>query len=409
MNDAITIMDALDGDQLMADIEALSKIGRSENGELHRLAYSPADREGREWVESQMRQLHMDVRQDSAGSTIGLYLGTEPDLPPIAIGSHTDTVPNGGKYDGALGVLAGLAVVRTLHQLGIRLNHSIEVINFAAEEATLPGATFASRAMAGTLPESIFQQRASDGRLVSDYVQDAGLMPAGILNARREQGSLSAFLELHIEQGARLYNAQIPVGIVTGIVSIRRYHVTTFGHANHAGTTLMPDRDDALLKATELIVAIRDIALKYDIVGTTGTVDVTPNAPNVVPGKVDMTMELRALDKNVLDTAENELKDRVRVVDGEISPISSKPAVHSDPQIVEVLEATCQTLGVDSLKMASGAGHDAMCMATIAPEAMIFVPSKDGISHHPSEYTTPEHCILGAKVLLGALLQLDQL
>ena len=401
---------ALDGEQLMDDLDTLGRIGAAhDGGGLMRLAYLEADKAGRAWVREQLAALGVEIREDTAGNTIVSYAGTNPDLPPLAIGSHTDTVPNGGKYDGALGVLAALAIVRTLGQQDYQLRHPVEVINFAAEEATLPGATFGSRAMAGTLPAAVFDQAMADGVIVRDYLQAAGYTPEGILNARREPHSVTAFLELHIEQGARLSRSQTPIGVVTGIVSIRRYAVTVTGHANHAGTTQMVDRNDALVTAAGLVTTLRDIALKHNIVGTTGTLDVYPNAPNVIPGRVQMTMELRALDHAILDAAERDLYTAATNVGANITPVSNKASVHSDPRLLAALETACNDLSVDYTRLASGAGHDAMAMAALCPVAMVFVPSRDGISHDPAEYTSPEHCILGARVLLGALLRLDEI
>ncbi|MHC4800479.1 MAG: hydantoinase/carbamoylase family amidase, partial [Planctomycetota bacterium] len=240
----------LHGEQLLRDLETLAQIGADPGGGLNRIAYNPADQEARAWVEAQMHAVGMTVRTDAAGNSIGLYPGNDPNLPSIAFGSHTDTVPNGGRFDGALGVLAALACVRALYEAGVHLRHPVEVINFVAEEATMSGGTLGSRAMAG-FPDvtNIVSQPAWDGLPVADHLHTAGLDPATITQARRPKDSLAAYLELHIEQGGALEAAQVPIGVVEGIVGIRRYAVTFHGYTNHAGTTPMIGRQDALVMA----------------------------------------------------------------------------------------------------------------------------------------------------------------
>lgn len=231
-----------DGEQLLDDLETLRQIGISPEGGFNRIAYSPADRKGRIWFAEQMRRVVMTVQTDVAGNDIERYPGTDPQLAPIALGSHTDTVPNAGRYDGALGVLAALACMRTLHEAKVQLRHPVEVINFAAEEATMAGTTFGSRAMVGLLDAAAISQKAWDGRSVAEHLQAANLDPSRVAQAKRSGNDLAAYLELHIEQGRKLESAQVPIGVVEEIVGIRRYGVTFHGYANHAGTTLMADR-----------------------------------------------------------------------------------------------------------------------------------------------------------------------
>jgi N-carbamoyl-L-amino-acid hydrolase len=354
-----------------------------------------------------MRALGMAVHIDALGNTIGRYPGTDASLRPLAMGSHTDTVPDGGKYDGALGVLAALACIRTLHTAGVQTRHPIEVINFAAEEATMPGATFGSRGMVGSLPADSLSQTAWDGRPAAQHLQDAGYDPGALAEAVRPAGSLAAYLELHIEQGGVLDRAGIPIGVVLGIVGIRRYAVTFSGYANHAGTTPMADRRDALVAAAPFITHVRDMAVRRGIVGTVGSLGVHPGAPNVIPGRVDLTCEIRSLDDGQLDEAAAELKMYLAGADASLVEVSRKAPVPSARQLLDAVVAASEELGLAHQEIASGAGHDAMCIARIAPSAMIFVPSRGGVSHSPDEYTEPEHCVNGARVLLGALLRLD--
>ncbi len=396
----------LNGERLLQDLEALAQIGVGPGGGIDRIAYSPADQEGRAWVETQMRGIGLKVHPDQAGNSIGVYSGQVPHLPAIALGSHTDTVPDGGRYDGALGVVAALACVRALRDAGVHLRHSIEVINFAAEEATM-GGTLGSRAMAGLLDPNVGDTLAWDGRPVAEHLRTAGLDPAAVTQARRPKGSLAAFLELHIEQGGSLEAMGVPVGVVEGIVGIRRYAVTFKGYSNHAGTTPMATRRDALVMAAPFILAVRDIAVDRGIVGTVGTLSLEPGAPNVIPGRVQLSVEIRGLDEADLDEAETELALEAESLGAEFELFSKKHPVESDPRLVDALIAASNNLGLHHQRMPSGAGHDAMCIAHIAPQAMLFVPSQGGVSHSPEEYTDPDSCVTGARVLLAALLELD--
>lgn len=397
----------LDGEQLLQDLETLAQFGADPGPGLDRVAFSPADQAAREWVEAQLRSVGMTVRRDAAGNSSGTYPGQDSGRAPIALGSHTDTVPQGGRYDGALGVLAALACVRALYAAGVQLRHPLEVINFVAEEATMSGATLGSLAMAGMLNPAVVEQPAWDGLLVGEHLRAAGIDPAAITQAQRPQGSLAAYLELHIEQGGSLASAKIPIGIVEGIVGIRRYDLRFEGFANHAGTTPMQNRQDALVMAAPFILRVREVALKRQIVGTVGALAVYPGAPNVIPGRVELQIELRGLREAVLDEAEADLARLAEEAGGRFSRRSKKNGVDSDPRLVEVLVAACHSLEVPYRRMPSGAGHDAMCMAALAPQAMLFVPSQGGISHAPDEYTKAEDCVLGAKVMLAALLELD--
>lgn len=401
-------MYALDGEQLLEDIETLAEFGKGSGPGVNRLAYSAEDRAGRVWIETQMRALKMQVQVDALGNTSGLYPGSVPGLRPISLGSHTDTVRDGGKYDGALGVLAALACIRTLHSAGRQLRHPVEVINFAAEEATMPGGIFGSRGMVGLLPDTFMEQRAWDGQSAAEHLGAAGLDPAQTKLAARPKGALSAYLELHIEQGGMLEQAGIPIGLVLGIVGIRQYQVSFRGYANHAGTTPMSGRKDALVAAAPFITTIRDVAERHHIVGTVGSLNVYPNVSNVIPGQVDLTFEIRALEDVLLDKAYAEIADYLANADATIQEISRKSPVMSNRILLDAIAAASDELGLPYRELASGAGHDAMCMDTICPEAMIFVPSRNGVSHSPDEYTSPEDCINGARVLLGALLRLDE-
>ncbi len=398
----------LDDKRLLQDLETLAQFGASAGGGVNRVAYSPADQEARAWVEARMQEIGLEVRTDPAGNSIGLYPGQSPDLPPLALGSHTDTVPEGGRYDGALGVLAALTCVRALRAADVRLRHPVEVINFAAEEATMSSGTLGSQAMTGALEPAVVERPAWDGRPVADHLRAAGLDPVTITQAGRPRGSLAAFLELHVEQGGTLEAAGLPVGVVEGIVGIWRYRVTFLGYANHAGTTPMAGRRDALVMAAPFILAVRDIAINRGIVGTIGSLHLQPGAPNVIPGQVELSVEIRGLHETELEQVEAELAGQAQKAGARFDLVSRKPPVKSDPRLLAALVAACDELELPYRPMPSGAGHDAMSIAHIAPQAMLFVPSQGGVSHSPDEYTNPESCVAGARVLLAALLKLDE-
>jgi len=398
----------LDGEQLLDDLEQLAQIGQNPAGGLDRIAFSAADMEGRRWVEARMQAAGFETRADAAGNTIGVYAGRE-ELPAIVIGSHTDTVPRGGMYDGALGVLAGVAGVRALHHAGIRLRHPVEIVNFTAEEATMPGGTLGSGAWVASPDPAVYEKGAWDGRPAREHVENAGLDITRVDQAQRDPATLAAFLELHIEQGDTLASSEHQIGVVEGIVGIRRYVATFRGYANHAGTTRMEQRRDALVAAAPYIPAVRTIAVTHGIVGTVGKLDVEPGAPNVIPGRVDVHVEIRGLDEATLDGAEDALRKRAQASTAEFAAVSAKSAVQSDPRLLDALTAACETLDLSYLQMPSGAGHDAMNIAALCPMAMLFVPSQGGVSHSPDEYTTPEDCVNGARVLLAALLRIDEM
>jgi N-carbamoyl-L-amino-acid hydrolase len=396
----------LDGEQLLEDLDSLAQFGASPGGAINRVAYSPADQQARQWVETQMRDLGLQVSRDQAGNSICRYGGQIPQLPPIGLGSHTDTVPEGGRYDGALGVAAAMSCVRALRDAGVILRHPVEVLNFAAEEATM-GGTIGSRAMSGTLDLGMLHTPAWDGSPVSSHLRAAGLDPETLPQARRDQGSLACFLELHVEQGGALEAAGLPIGVVEGIVGIRRYTVRFEGLANHAGTTPMEGRRDALVLAAPFILAVRDIAVKHGTVGTVGSLHLQPGTPSVIPGLVELSVETRGLNESDLDEAENDLTQAARNVGGELVVLSRKAPTRADHRLLQWLISSCEELGVAYQRMPSGAGHDAMCIAHLAPQAMLFVPSRGGISHSAEEFTDPESCVTGARVLLNALLRID--
>lgn len=393
--------------QFLADMEALRQIGRQPDGAVHRVGYSAADGEAREWLMERLRDSGIEPSVDAAGNTSAYYAGDQR-LAPIGIGSHSDTVPYGGAYDGALGVVAALAVIEALYAADVRLNHPLEWINFATEEATMAGGTTGSQAMSGIFNPAVLDKAAWDGRPVRQHVTQAGLDPDKMTEAARKKGSFAAFLELHIEQSDRLEKAGRPIAIVDGFVGIRRYGVRFDGTANHAGTTPMAVREDALVMAAPLIRFVRDVAVELGIVGTVGDFKVYPGAPNVIPERVEMIIEIRGLDTDVLDQAAAILQKETLALGGSFDTVVVKPPVAADGMVRQAIEAACDKLALPTLTMSSGAGHDAMNMALLCPQGMFFVPSQGGISHSKDEFTAAADCVNGARVLLETVLELDK-
>lgn len=315
----------IDAGQLGEDLRALSEFGAAAGGGVTRVAYSDADLRAREWLDGEFASLGMSVRRDEAGNSIAVLQGGDAALRPIAVGSHTDSVPEGGRYDGALGVVAGLACARALQAGEVRLRHPLAVINFAAEEATMAGATLGSRAFAGEFDRAILARLAYDGRTVSSHLTRAGLDPDAVIMAARSREPLAAYLELHIEQGPILDAEGMTIGIVEGIVGIRRFAVTFHGTANHAGTTPMDSRDDALVMAAPFVVGVRDVAVSHGVVGTVGALRVTPGSANVVPGRVALDLEIRGRDGPRMAAAEGELRRLADASGGALEPLTSKP------------------------------------------------------------------------------------
>lgn len=386
---------------------SINAIGLQGDGACHRVAYSQADLDGRDYIEAQLAELGLDVKRDAAGNTLASYAG-RADLPPIAIGSHTDTVPYGGQFDGTLGVTAAMAIAEALASAGLRLNHPLEIINFAAEEATMAGGTTGSQAMAGIFNLEILEKAAWDGRSVREHLVAAGLNPADMTTAARPKGSLAAFVELHIEQSDRLETAGLPIAIVDGFVGIRRYAVRFDGKANHAGTTPMNRRHDALVMASPLIHYVRDVAVELGIVGTVGDFNVYPGAPNVIPERVDLIVEIRGLDDGVLDHAADLVAQEAEKLGGSFQPVVLKPPVAASALVQDALRAACQSLSLEYLTMPSGAGHDAMVIDHLCPQGIVFVPSQNGISHSKDEFTKPKDCLNGVNLLLETVLKLDE-
>ena len=402
--------------RLSSTLEALGRIGETPEG-MQRIAFSAADVEGRRYVMELMRQAGLSVRIDPAGNIIARRPGSEAQAPAIAMGSHVDTVPSGGKYDGALGVLAAIEAVRTLNDLDIATRHPVEVLVLTNEEGTrFQRWLLGSRAMAGLWDAADFSAVDSEGTTIAEHLRAIGGDVARVDEARRGNGELHSYLELHIEQGPVLQQAGIPIGVVSGITGRAVFEVQVKGMANHAGTTPMEARRDALLTASRFTLAVNAIVVQEETcrVGTVGTAAVRPNASNVIPGEVVLGVEFRDIDMGRLENAEDRLNQVARelsiATDTEISVrrLEMGQSCIIGNRIQDILADAARRLGLDTRTIPSGAGHDAQAIAAITESGMLFVPSVGGISHSPEEYTAPQDCANGASVLLNALLILDE-
>jgi N-carbamoyl-L-amino-acid hydrolase len=366
---------------------------------------------------SLMSQAGLDIRIDAGGNIIARKEGSVAGLPAIGMGSHSDTVPSGGKYDGALGVMAALECAQTLADSNLSLRHPIEVMVFTNEEGTrFHRWLIGSRAMSGLLLPEDLAAVDDDGVTLASRMSDIGGDLSRVDEAQRAAGELAAFFELHIEQGPTLYQTGTPIGVVTGITGRALFEVEIDGMANHAGTTPMPDRHDALVSASRLVLAVQRMAAEDEIcrVATTGTIEAHPNAANVIPGKARIGVEFRDVSMDALSAAETELRravERVSSDEGVTMQIHRQRFTSAVPiadSMQAMVEEAAGRSSLESQRLPSGAGHDAQALAQIAEMAMIFVPSVNGISHSPEEFTTPEDCANGAQTLLNLLTLADE-
>jgi N-carbamoyl-L-amino-acid hydrolase len=401
----------VNGQRIVRHIEGLSEYGKNPQGGVSRVAYTAADRAGREYVEGLMREAGLAVSIDVAGNLVGTRAGTDATLKPVVIGSHIDSVPEGGNYDGDVGSLGAIEVAQTLNERGVRLRHPLEVIIFENEEGVMLGSTAIARGADAARLNSVSQS----GKIVRDGIKFLGGDPDRIGQARRQPGSITAYVELHIEQGAVLEQQHVQIGIVEGIVGILDSEVTVEGFANHAGTTPMDQRHDALLSAARFVEKFNLLVTSVpgSQVGTVGWIKAEPGAYNVIPGKVILGMELRDLDARTIKALfyrSREAADEIGRLNGSTFHFTSEdvsaPAL-TDKSLQELIGVTAKRLGLSTKIMPSGAGHDAQEMANLGPIGMIFIPSVGGISHSPKEFSRPGDIENGANVLLGTVLGLD--
>ncbi len=410
-----------DRDRLWSQLMAIAEYREPELGGWTRRVFSEPYRRSRDWVRQRMGEVGLGCRIDAAGNLLGERPG--PGAGWIVLGSHTDTVAGGGRFDGMVGVMAGIEVARLLEESGVRLRHGLRVVDFLGEEPNRFGLScLGSLAVAGHLSRQQLELRDQSGASLGEALAAIGVDPAGIDRARWRPDEILAYLELHIEQGPRLEVAGASLGVVSAIVGIHRAAITLTGRPDHAGTAPMELRRDALAAAAEVVLGLEGIARRpqavggeeWSGVGTVGSLTVGPNAANVIPGEVTMTAELRSAQAGWLRTRAAELERRarevadVRGVGCRIDWVSSGGPVACAPELRAVLRRCASELEPSPLELVSGAGHDAVPVSSVAPVGMIFIPSRDGRSHCPEEWSEPEHVGLGTEALLRSVLALDR-
>ncbi len=402
----------VNGDRLNAHLVELAKFGKTPEGGTSRVAYSDLDLAARQYVEGLMREAKLDVSIDAAGNIVGRRAGSDATLKPLMIGSHIDSVPSGGMYDGQVGSMGAVEVAQTLAENNVRLRHPLEVVIFQNEE----GGTRGSAAISTGLTAKDLNVVTSSKKTIREGIKFIGGDPEKLAGAVRKKGDLAGYLELHIEQGGTLYQEKIDIGVVEGIVGVYWWDVTVSGFANHAGTTPMNQRHDALLAAAKYIEAVNRIVTSIPgrQVGTVGKIQAFPGAYNIIPGRVETSLGLRDLDGAKVQMIFEKIQAEVRQIEEasgtkfEFKQTSvSRPAL-TDERFRKAIGDSGRSLGLSTRLLPSGAGHDAQEIADICPIGMIFIPSRDGISHSPREYSRPEDITNGSNVLLLSLLKLDQ-
>lgn len=405
--------------RLWRSIETLSEI-TDKSKPWTRRSFSSLFMQGREWLTEEMNAAGLHVEIDPGGNLIGKLSGKKNDLPSLVTGSHSDTVPSGGRFDGVMGVLSGIEVARTLNESGLQLDHPLEVIDFLAEEPSEYGIScIGSRSWCGLLDESILNATDKNGETLAEGLVRIGGDPEHLKAPLRNRKDLAAFVELHIEQGPVLEDADLPIGVVTSIVGIRRWRFTIIGRPDHAGTTPMTLRLDALVGAAKLIDKINYKAhssqkIGIYLVATVGRIDVEPNAVNAVPGKVDFVLELRSDSNDAADEYWNTLEADAHIVCEKyglqlnIEKLTIGQPAYCDESIMQAIESAANRLKLQNQRMVSGAGHDAVYLSHLCPTGMIFIPCLHGRSHCPEEWATSKQVADGTDTLLQTLIELDQ-
>ena len=403
----------VDSDRLRSDFDALASFGALDDGGISRTTFSDAHLNARAWFLDRARAAGLETRVDAAANHSAILPASAPNAPTLLIGSHLDSVRRAGRYDGALGVLCALEVLRTVKDAGHALPVTLEAIDFTDEEGTLVG-TLGSWALAGQLTDDMLGMPRGGRELLVAELERMGMTRSGMLAASRDPATLVGFLELHIEQGPVLERAGIDIGIVTGIVGSSSFHVSFEGEPRHAGTTPMDGRRDAALGAAAFVLGAHEIVTRDfpGCVATVGDVAIEPGSFNVVPGTARLLLECRALDAAELTALESALGDRARSeaaafgLDVVVERVGRWEPTLTDSRFRAAFAAAAAALDLSTMELPSGAGHDAQALAPITATGVVFVPSAGGISHDPREYTSWQECVHGANVLLGATVEL---
>ncbi len=408
----------VDQHRLISEIEALALISDAEAPAVARVVFTPTDLKARAWLQARCEEAGLVVRQDPIGNTFARWSGSDPTLPPVGTGSHIDAIPNAGKYDGVVGALGGLEAIRALQRSGCRPRHSIELLVFTAEEPTRFGiGCLGSRMLSGTLSADAARLlKDSEGASLDDVRERAGV--SGDLEAvKLPSGYYSAFVELHIEQGPRLEGQGIPLGVVTSIAAPASLRISIEGSGGHAGGVLMPDRRDALCAAAELILAIENAARTsgaIDTVATVGICEVFPGAVNSIPSRVRLSADIRDTDLERRDDVMQQIETAsqaiaaTRRVPIRTEVLNADAPANCAPAVVEALSESCEKHRLKFVPIVSRAYHDSLFMSRIAPTAMLFIPCRNGYSHRPDEYASPEDIARGTLVLAETLAALSR-
>ena len=403
-------------ERLAKDFDSMAQFTGPGEG-INRLAFTDADWAGRQYIIDRMIDAGLTVETDGFGNVIGYKLGKNPELPVVMVGSHTDSVPNGGNYDGVVGVLSAIEVIRSMIDDGYEHDHTIAVVSFMCEESGRFGnATLGSKAMRGELRlQDLYRLVDKQGISLYEALKGRNLNPDGIEEMAYKR-PVKSFTEIHIEQGKVLEHEQKTIGIVTGIAAPERFYVTIRGNADHSGATPMNLRHDALCGASKIILGIEEIASMQEeppVVGTVGVVEVTPGAMNVIPGAVKLGVDIRSISEVARNSVVTLVKEFIditaekRGLSYTIETIAQDHPVEMHPAMIREIEEAVKSVGVEYMTMSSGAGHDAMHWAEAVPTGMIFIPCRDGISHNPAEFTEMDDIVTGAEVLDKVLKKLS--
>jgi ureidoglycolate amidohydrolase len=408
----------VDQPKLSSEIEALAAISDAEAPAVTRIVFSPTDLKARAWLKARCEEAGLAVREDAIGNTFARWPGSDPARPAIGTGSHIDAIPNAGKYDGVVGVLGGLEAIRSLQRCGFRPKHSVELLIFTSEEPTRFGiGCIGSRMLSGTLSsEAARKLKDSDGASLDEVREKAGFA-AKLEAVKLPTDYYKAFVELHIEQGPLLERQQIPLGIVTSIAAPASLRIMIEGSGGHAGGVLMPDRRDALCAAAEMILAIEHAARAsgaIDTVATVGICEVFPGAVNSIPSRVRLSADIRDTDLKRRDEVMQKIETAAQAIAAKREVSISKELLNADapahcaPAVIEALSQSCRKHHLDFLPVVSRAYHDSLFISRIAPTAMLFIPCRNGYSHRPDEYASPEGIARGTLVLAETLAALSQ-
>lgn len=405
--------------RLLRDLNAVSRIGIGDHGSVTRLVFSIKELRSRQFLIHQMRQIGLQIHIDRIGNIFGRLDGANAKAPALLVGSHLDTVLHGGKFDGTMGVIAALEAVRILKEQKLVLQSPVEVVCFVGEESSRFGySTLGSSLVAGEIHAKDLAHAAdAQGTKLEDILASMGIYRKNLRSMRRDPSTIKGYLELHIEQGPILEAKKKPIGIVTSIAAPTRFRVVLTGQADHSGTTPMEMRKDALVAASEFIVALEKISRRYSrmekgrVVGTVGAIKIEPGVINAIPGKAELSVDIRSITAKAKRRVVRLVQARIheiaqrRKIQVKILPLREEDPVPLDKWLIHLLKECCEMRNIAYEIMPSGAGHDAMQMAKVTPAGMLFIPSRRGISHSPLEWSEPEDICLGAQLLLDSVIR----